>query len=155
MGLSMTLYTRGIKSSFGALTLIADDNALLAINFTESLKNDSSKILDQTEKELMEYFMGKRKNFTVTVNPQGSAYQKHCWEKLQSIPYGHTISYKQQAVLVAGGNHTRAVASANNRNPIPIIIPCHRVIGSDGKLVGYAGGLELKARLLQLEQQEH
>lgn len=147
----MALYTRGIKSAVGNFTLIANDNALLSLEFKFSKKNDTSQILDQAEKELTHYFAGELKIFKTPLAPKGTEFQKKCWKQLQMIHYGKTISYKEQAIKIAGPTYTRAVAGANNKNPLPIIIPCHRVIGSDGSLVGYAGGLELKEKLLNIE----
>jgi methylated-DNA-[protein]-cysteine S-methyltransferase len=156
----MAFYIRGIKSIIGNLTLVADDNALLEIQFKSTPNNknhdrDRSKILDLTQKELDLYFQGKLKKFTVPQKPKGTDYQQKCWKVLQLIKYGKTISYKDQAIKVANANHTRAVAGANNKNPLPIIIPCHRVIGSDRSLTGYAGGLKVKQMLLDIEQDRH
>jgi len=148
----MALYMRGIKSIIGSLTLIADDNALLEIQFKSSMQNDHSKILDLAQKELELYFARKLKIFTVPQNPRGTSYQCKCWQTLQKIKYGQTISYKDQATQVANAKHTRSVAQANSKNPIPIIIPCHRVIASNGDIGGYAGGLKMKKILIGLEQ---
>ena len=104
-------------------------------------------------KELEEYFQGKRKEFTVPCRPEGTDFQKRVWEALTRIPYGETRTYKEIAVEAGNPKASRAVGMANNKNPVPIIIPCHRVIGSDGKLTGYAGGLGVKEFLLNLERE--
>ena len=110
-----------------------------------------SRLTDITAKQLEEYLTGKRREFDVPLDPRGTDFQRTVWDKLTSIPYGETISYKQVAELIDKPKACRAVGMANNKNPIWIIIPCHRVIGSDGSPVGYGGGLELKRKLLYLE----
>ncbi len=102
-------------------------------------------------KQLREYFKGKRKTFDLPLEIIGTDFQKRVWKELLLIPYGETISYKELALKLGNLKTIRAAARANGANPLPIIIPCHRVIGSDGKLVGYGGGLEVKEKLLQLE----
>lgn len=123
---------------------------------------ETSKIPDATEKEtenikkasleLKEFFTGKRQVFDIRINPNGTDFQKKVWHELVRIPYGETRTYKEIAEMIGNPNASRAVGMANNRNPIPIIIPCHRVVGSDQKLVGYAGGLDIKKRLLDIEK---
>jgi AraC family transcriptional regulator of adaptative response/methylated-DNA-[protein]-cysteine methyltransferase len=108
--------------------------------------------LDQTHSELQEYFDGKRINFTVPLHALGTDFQKSVWKILEDIPFGQTRSYKQQAIALGNPKAIRAVASANGSNPISIIIPCHRVIGSDGSLTGYAGGLQRKKWLINFEK---
>ena len=103
--------------------------------------------------QLEEYLRGARTAFTLPLSTQGSAFQQRVWSSLQSIPYGQTRSYKQVAEHIGKPTASRAVGMANNKNPIMIIIPCHRVVGSDGSLVGYAAGLPVKQRLLELERQ--
>ncbi len=107
--------------------------------------------IEQAGNELQEYFKGKRKKFTVTLDPQGTVFQQSVWQVLLAIPYGKTISYLQQAQQLNKPSAVRAVANANGANKISIIIPCHRVIGSDGNLTGYGGGIERKQWLLDLE----
>ena len=102
--------------------------------------------------QLEQYFAGRRKTFELPLAPEGTAFQLKVWQALQEIPYGETRSYGQIARAVGNEKAARAVGMANNQNPISIIIPCHRVIGADGKLVGYGGGLERKACLLELER---
>ena len=104
------------------------------------------------EEELEEYFKGKRKDFTVPLSPVGTGFQKNVWKVLRKIPYGTTRSYQEQAKILGNPKAVRAVANANGLNKISIIIPCHRVIGSDGKLTGYGGGIWRKQKLLELEK---
>ena len=111
--------------------------------------NDSLKA--KLQKQLSEYFSGSRKSFSMKLDLQGTEFQKRVWNELTKIPYGKTITYKELAVRLGNVKSIRAAGTANGANPIPIIIPCHRVIGSDGSLTGYAGGLEMKEKLLQLE----
>lgn len=110
-----------------------------------------NKYFDCLQKELDEYFEGKRADFTVPLQLVGTAFQQDVWKILQSIPYGETISYKQEAQLLKNPNASRAVGSANGKNMISIVIPCHRIIQTSGKLGGYAGGIEKKQALLDLE----
>lgn len=107
---------------------------------------------EQMQKEIAEYMAGKRKYFTVNPCPSGTPFQQKVWEELKKIPYGETRTYQQIAEAVGNPKAVRAVGMACNRNPCPIIIPCHRVIGKNGKLTGYAPGLDTKARLLELER---
>ena len=102
-------------------------------------------------RQLQAYFAGELENFDLPLGPQGTPFQQKVWNELCRIPYGQTISYGELAKRIGNPNASRAVGLANGSNPIPILIPCHRVIGSSGKLVGYGGGLELKRRLLELE----
>ena len=113
---------------------------------------DDSPLLTEAFRQLEEYFRGERKNFDLPLELHGTDFQRRVWQELLKIPYGETVSYKNIAERVGNPYAARAVGMANNKNPIPIIIPCHRVIGSNGKLVGYAGGLELKQKLLELEK---
>ncbi len=145
-------------SPIGPLTLASDGKALIQVEFENGkyplpqhpLGND--KILDQARRELDAYFAGKLREFKVKVAPAGTEFQRRVWAALQTIPYGATRSYAQQAVLVGSPKATRAVGAANGRNPIPVIIPCHRVIGANGSLTGFGGGMERKQILLELEQ---
>ncbi len=110
-----------------------------------------TKLTDKAYKELLEYFDGKRKIFDVPYKLNGTEFQKKVWAALCDIPYGQTRSYKEIAVAVGNEKASRAIGMANNKNPITVIVPCHRVIGSSGKLVGYAGGLTMKEFLLKME----
>lgn len=102
--------------------------------------------------QLAEYFAGRRKEFDLPLNPEGTDFQRKIWNALQKIPFGETRSYKQLAEMAGSGKACRAVGGANNKNPLPVFIPCHRVIGADGSLVGYGGGLKIKQFLLELEK---
>ena len=110
-------------------------------------------LLKMAAEQLKEYFEGKRTDFNLPLSPAGTEFQLKVWKALQTIPYGETRSYRQVAEIIKKPKACRAVGMANNRNPIAIIIPCHRVIGSNGNLVGYGGGLDLKQQLLDLEKQ--
>lgn len=105
------------------------------------------------EQQVLEYFRGERKIFDLKLNPEGTEFQKKVWQALRDIPYGHTATYKDIALAVDSPKAFRAVGLANSKNPIPVIIPCHRVIGTNGKLTGFALGLEAKERLLDLEKE--
>lgn len=111
-----------------------------------------TELLKRAGTELMEYFQGKRKEFTLPLSPQGTEFQKKVWEALRSIPYGETRSYGEIAAQVGNPRAARAVGGANNKNPIMIFIPCHRVVGADGSLTGFACGLEAKKYMLDLER---
>lgn len=110
-------------------------------------------LLKDAEKQLEEYFCGKRKKFNLPLKQEGTEFMQSVWKVLETIPYGETRSYKQIAEMIGNPKAVRAVGMANNKNNIPIIIPCHRVIGNNGKLVGYALGLEMKQWLLDLEKE--
>ena len=112
-------------------------------------RNDRS--FAQVKQQLQEYFAGKRQNFDLPLSPQGTEFQCQVWRQLQTIPYGQTCSYSELAQAIQRPKAVRAVGAANGQNPIPVIIPCHRVIGSNGKLTGFGGGLDVKEHLLQLE----
>lgn len=139
------------------LAIAEEEGAICRIFFSAEKKYDEfeekeSSLIKEAAKQLDEYFNRKRKEFDLPVIPHGTEFQKKVWKELQKIPYGQTRSYGEIAALTGNPKASRAVGMANNRNPIPVIIPCHRVIGSDGSLTGYAGGLELKRQLLELEK---
>lgn len=142
------------NSIIGDIFISADENFLLSVQFVNHnfIENKENKIIRQTIKQLDEYFRGKRKKFELPLNPKGTEFQKKVWLQLMNIPYGKTSTYKDIATLIGNTNASRAVGNANNKNPIAIIIPCHRVIGSNNKLTGYAGGLDKKEKLLNLEK---
>ena len=142
------------NSIIGDIFISADENFLLSVQFVNHnfIENKENKIIRQTIKQLDEYFRGKRKKFELPLNPKGTEFQKKVWLQLMNIPYGKTATYKDIATLIGNSNASRAVGNANNKNPIAIIIPCHRVIGSNNKLTGYAGGLDKKEKLLNLEK---
>ena len=155
--------TRAIKTPIGPLTLQADEAAVTAIRFGAGGAQDASPLLgaggaqdaspllDAAEAQLREYFAGARRTFDLPLAPHGTAFQQRVWAALRAIPYGETRTYGELAAAIGSPNASRAVGMANHRNPIPIIIPCHRVIGANGTLTGYAGGLEIKRKLLALE----
>ena len=142
------------NSIIGDIFISADENFLLSVQFVNHnfIENKENKIIRQTIKQLNEYFNGKRKKFELPLNPKGTEFQKKVWLQLMNIPYGKTATYEDIATLIGDTNASRAVGNANNKNPIAIIIPCHRVIGSNNKLTGYAGGLDKKEKLLNLEK---
>ena len=114
-------------------------------------RNDANPLLASAAAQLREYFAGERRQFDLPVEPQGTDFQRRVWRELGEIPYGETRNYRQGADAVGAPRAVRAVGAANGRNPLPIVVPCHRVIGADGRLVGYAGGLAVKKVLLDLE----
>ncbi|AGF54449.1 methylated-DNA--[protein]-cysteine S-methyltransferase [Clostridium saccharoperbutylacetonicum] len=116
------------------------------------IEGSKTELLIEIVKQLDEYFDGTRKVFDLPIEPEGTEFQKKVWKALIEIPYGETKSYGEIAKIIGNDKAARAVGMANNKNPIAIIIPCHRVIGANGNLVGYAGGLELKEKLLELEK---
>ncbi len=158
----MSFDYRTVDSPIGKLKLIASDRGLMAViwqndntidaRWGELVENPANRILADAERQLGEYFAGKRETFSVALDMRGTSFQKDVWEALRSIPFGETRSYGDIAKQLGNPKATRAVGAANGRNPIPIIVPCHRVIGSTGKLTGFGGGLEMKARLLELER---
>lgn len=119
---------------------------------TTDVELEETPLIRDTAVQLMEYMDGVRKEFSVLLSPKGTSFQQKVWEALRAIPYGETRSYKQIAEAVGNKNASRAVGMANHYNPIMCIIPCHRVIGANGSLVGYAGGLDTKAELLKIEE---
>jgi methylated-DNA-[protein]-cysteine S-methyltransferase len=159
----MSLAYKTIDSPVGKLKLVASDKGLVAVlwendkpsrvRLGEMVADRRHPILLDTERQLEEYFDGKRKTFSVALDMRGTSFQKNVWEALLAIPFGETRSYGQLAKLLGNSKAMRAVGAANGRNPISIIVPCHRVIGSSGKLTGFAGGLGTKAHLLTLEEQ--
>jgi methylated-DNA-[protein]-cysteine S-methyltransferase len=158
----MSLSYKIIQSPVGKLKLVASDKGLVAILWENDnprrvlLKdmavNESHPILMETEHQLGEYFAGKRSTFSVTLDTRGTRFQKSVWDALLGIPFGETRSYGQLASQLGNPRASRAVGAANGRNPVSIIVPCHRVIGSAGQLTGFAGGLERKTYLLNLEE---
>lgn len=147
-------YEKRIDSPIGTLTLNSDGDAVTAGRFGDQWEGGAScPVLEQAAVQLREYFDGRRCSFSVPLRPMGTEFQRRVWEALQSIPYGETMSYADIAYKIGKPTACRAVGGANNRNPLPIFIPCHRVIGKDGRLVGYYGGLSAKEILLALERE--
>jgi methylated-DNA-[protein]-cysteine S-methyltransferase len=144
-------------SPFGPIRISASDKGITEISFVKgiSIDNDTDLIQNQIIKDctfqLDEYFSHKRIKFSIPLDPGGTGFQKQVWAALQNIPFGKVVSYLDIAKALEDPNKIRAVGNANGKNPIAIIVPCHRVIGSDGKLVGYVGGLDKKRLLLQFE----
>jgi methylated-DNA-[protein]-cysteine S-methyltransferase len=122
------------------------------VRLDEQVADEQHPVLVETERQLDQYFAGKRKTFSIPLDMRGTRFQKNVWETLLAIPFGETRSYGQLAKQLGNTRATRAVGAANGRNPVSIIVPCHRVIGSSGKLTGFAGGLDAKAHLLSLEK---
>jgi methylated-DNA-[protein]-cysteine S-methyltransferase len=152
--LGLIVSTAWFETKLGLIKIEADEDFLYALHFVDEPmppKKRQGPMMRNIIHQLDEYFKGKRKSFDIPLNPSGSAFQQLVWEKLQEIPYGETISYGELAEQCGGPAYSRAVGAANGSNPIAIIIPCHRVIGFDKKLVGYAGGLWRKQWLLEHE----
>lgn len=144
------------NSPLGELYLIEEENFLVEINFYNAPKDTIEKetsFLIKCRNELAEYFNKERKEFTIPIKLKGTDFQKKVWNSLLKIPFGETRSYKDIAIDIGNPKASRAVGMANNRNPLPIIVPCHRVIGSNKKLIGYGGGLDKKIFLLELEKE--
>jgi methylated-DNA-[protein]-cysteine S-methyltransferase len=144
-----------IDTPVGQLGLVADGEALVRIDFHAEGRRHAgalSGILVETERQLRAYFSGTLRRFDLPLAPHGTPFQLAVWHALVAIPYGETRSYAEQARAIGRPSAVRAVGAANGQNPIPIVIPCHRVIGSNGKLVGFGGGLATKRALLDLEQ---
>lgn len=144
------------NSPIGLLLLVAEKNKLTEINFLSNRNYQKqtacqSSVLIQTAEQLSAYFKGNLTTFSLPIEPSGTKFQQRIWNQLQSIPYGTTTTYLELAIQSGDSKAIRAVGRANGQNPIPIIIPCHRVIGSKGKLTGYAGGIERKKWLLKHE----
>jgi methylated-DNA-[protein]-cysteine S-methyltransferase len=148
-------------SLVGTLQLVASEKGLRAllwehepserVSVGDSKEEQYHPILQQAMRELDEYFTGKRKVFTVLLDPVGTPFQLCAWDALRKIPYGQTRSYGEQARMIGKPKASRAVGAANGKNPLSIIVPCHRVIGSNGSLTGFAGGLSVKKKLLEIE----
>ncbi|WP_346854921.1 methylated-DNA--[protein]-cysteine S-methyltransferase [uncultured Draconibacterium sp.] len=148
------VYIEYINTPIGWLELKTDEEALLSVSFAETEGPSSDNfpaILNDSAKQLIEYFEGSRKTFELKLSPSGTEFQQLVWENVKAISFGETATYLDIAIRTGSANNTRAVGLANGKNPIPIIIPCHRIIGSNGKLTGYAGGIDKKRWLLQHE----
>jgi methylated-DNA-[protein]-cysteine S-methyltransferase len=146
------MHTTHCNSPLGVIKISATDEAITSVLFTEELgNNDNHPLLEQVVAQLDEYFRNKRITFDFPLAPEGTDFQKRVWNELVTIPFGETTTYLKMAKRLGDKKVIRAAASANGKNPIAIITPCHRVIGSDGKLTGYAGGLWRKEWLLKHE----
>jgi methylated-DNA-[protein]-cysteine S-methyltransferase len=158
----MKLLYKFVDSPVGKLKLVASDQALVAVlwendnprrvRLDDPIENRYHSLLARTEAELREYFAAKRSEFSIPLDLLGTSFQKQVWEALLRIPFGETRTYGQLAAQLGNPKAWRAIGAANGRNPISIIMPCHRVTGSSGELTGFAGGLDAKARLLRLEE---
>lgn len=151
-----------LKTNLGNIYFLADSEYLYGILWEsdfKSNKNDfdqmdrasDNQIMRKAKKQINEYLVGQRKEFDLPIKLLGSSFQLSVWKALESIPYGETFSYKEQSILLGSEKKVRAVGSANGKNPISIVVPCHRVIASNGDLAGYAGGLKIKELLLAIE----
>lgn len=148
-------------SPIGRMLLVGDREKLLELHFSKELEKlhipaewqEDEPFFAETLRQLKEYFAGNRREFFLPIAPRGTPFQERVWQELCSIPYGETTSYGAIAARIGKPKACRAVGMANNKNPIPIIIPCHRIIGKDGSLTGFGGGLDVKRQLLDLERQ--
>lgn len=151
------MFTYTYPVPFGLLTITENSNAIIDISFHRPTElatlavEKETPLIKHAYQQLQEYFSGIRKQFDLPLAPEGTAFQKKVWAALQAIPYGKTASYQDIAIKVGCPKGPRAIGLANNKNPIAIVIPCHRVIGKNGKMVGYGGGLPIKEFLLDLE----
>lgn len=155
-----------IPSPLGTLLVVEEQNAITHLSLSDdgtllgrfpagSIRQQDTPLIVSAQTQLAEYFQGTRNNFSLPLQPAGTPFQQKVWDALCTIPYGETRSYKEIAVQIQNPKGCRAVGMANNRNPIMVVIPCHRVIGSNGALVGYAGGLRSKEWLLEHEKKYH
>lgn len=143
-----------LKTSEHLLKIESDEHAIKAISFVKQMEDSSEfqpEILDNAKQQLQSYFEGNLQSFNLKLDPEGTGFQKKVWDLLYKIPYGKTWTYADMANKLGDPKVIRAAASANGKNPVAIVIPCHRVIGINGSLTGYAGGLENKRYLLDLE----
>lgn len=149
------IYTVFIETPIGCLGLREEDDCLIQSFYVQEIPDNLQQIvtplLQTTIDQLQEYFMGMRDQFEIPLQPRGTDFQKRVWQELQAIPYGETRTYGDIAKRIDNPRAVRAVGQANNRNPLMILIPCHRVIGANGALIGYAHGIEMKKILLDLE----
>lgn len=158
-----TLSFTTVESPVGVLTLVASDTGLRAllwpdddpkrVRLSDAAADRNDPVLVVATDQLEEYFAGTRRDFDVPLDPIGTDFQQSAWQALRSIPYGTTVSYGEQAAQMGDRRKARAVGAANGRNPISIIVPCHRVVGASGALTGFAGGVDTKAWLLDHERQ--
>lgn len=149
-------HTAYVHTSLGLVGITEVDGFITALFFEKDTKKSaggqSTPLLEKAGKQLIEYLSGNRTGFDLPLAAKGTEFQKIIWDALRRIPYGQTRSYKQIAEMVGKPSACRAVGMANNKNPVLIITPCHRVVGADGKLVGYAAGLDIKEKLLEMER---
>ncbi len=143
------------QTLIGPMTIVEMEGYLVEIRFgdgeRDSYQREETFVIKKAHQQMQEYFQGERKVFDLPLRPQGTEFQRRVWAALLDIPHGETRSYKELAIKIQNPKAYRAVGMANNKNPLPIVIPCHRVIGSNRKLVGYRGGLDTKEKLLGIE----
>jgi methylated-DNA-[protein]-cysteine S-methyltransferase len=161
VGVAVTRYCAYYESPLGQMLLTASESALTGLHFVgekcypkvlPAWRYDADfSVIKATAMQLAEYFTGTRQAFDIALAPEGTEFQRLVWDRLTTIRFGETATYGELAQRIGNANAVRAVGAANGRNPISIVIPCHRVIGADGSLTGYAGGLERKLALLRLE----
>lgn len=154
---SRNLYISTRETKIGYITIVADESGLKNLFFSSDrsvfmVKNNENEILKMAFYELDQYLDGNLREFSVPINPDGTVFQKLVWSTVRQIGYGERMSYKEVAIKIHRPSAPRAIGNANNKNPIPIFIPCHRVIGINGSLVGYKGDLNIKRFLIELEQ---
>lgn len=150
----MAQLQRTVQTPHGFFTFVEEDGCIIQVRFGQAADacEEASPLLLAAEEQLLAYFDGKLRSFSLPAAAQGTPFQKQCWDALLAIPYGETMTYGQLAKTIGCPGAVRAVGMAAHRNPLPILIPCHRLIGSGGRLTGYAGGIPLKEALLRLEQ---
>ncbi|MCQ3806852.1 MAG: methylated-DNA--[protein]-cysteine S-methyltransferase [Acidimicrobiaceae bacterium] len=155
--------TKQLDSPIGRLRLVATDEGLSRLLFDQqvgehpdlagdSAESDDHPVLATATAQLAEYFAGERREFDIPLDLTGTEFQRAAWSALAGVPFGETRSYRQQAEAIGRPRAVRAIGAANGRNPVPIVLPCHRIVGSDGSLTGYGGGLRIKEYLLNHEQ---
>ena len=149
--MKMTLYCENVPTPVGTLCVCSDGEAVTGIRFGAGETNGGCPVTGQARQQLTEYFAGQRREFDLPLAPAGTDFQRRVWELLREIPFGETVTYGDLARRLGNPRAARAVGMACNRNPIAIVVPCHRVVGSTGSLTGYAGGLDTNAFLLKLE----
>ncbi len=149
-----------IEVPIGTLTVLAERGEIVDIELPparpgvtdDAVRDDDDPTLREARRQLQAYFAGELRDFSLPLRPHGTTFQRRVWNALERIPYGATASYGDIASAIGAPGSARAVGAANGANPLPIVVPCHRVIGSDGTLTGYGGGIEMKRRLLELER---
>jgi methylated-DNA-[protein]-cysteine S-methyltransferase len=149
------MYKTYYNSPIGTIEIVSDEDSIVKLDFVEEAgKNDGNipEVLKKAVSQLDEYFKGKRKSFDLKLGVKGTEFQQSVWQQLRKVPFGNTATYGEIAKAIGNEKASRAVGGANNKNKIAIIIPCHRIVGSNGKMVGYAGGLWRKEWLLQHEK---
>lgn len=159
----MTYALHVYQSPMGALYLVANDKNLCGVAFASSWprlqarfpewREETTPLLREAARQLAEYFAGRRRSFALPLAREGTPFQKAVWASLDTIGYGETRSYKEQAVSLGIPQGARAVGLANSMNPLCVVVPCHRVVGSNGKMTGYAGGIDVKTKLLRFEKE--